>query len=607
MTRDSFVENFTWAEFKIHDLDQNPEQIPIDLSKENQIWYYLGKTSTEAKAQFTEDITKPRDNTKGHFLTTVLKPTPARTKSSHNTSRSSKSSGHLASNLLRSLTKSKLERVDKSKIQQNKLASKPHQRTKALPDVTISSHKRPPKPTSDKRAIAPPIKNNRKKLSSFPPQNPGQKHLQNQIPKKKSITQSNGLNCLPPLNRKSQPSLLLTQPNWPSASPKVPNLVRTFDKNRSSPVSRSEPNGDQQQILRQIKPRPSGTQPLNDTDEPVIPLDNGYKPTSILSPFMKYKYLQIEHNKDVRSYKSPYRIGGGFSNGYERTKNSSKNQCLKTETNNMKLSSNYPFTTPFAGKREILESTVRRNYNPYQDPRYSNMSSGNKNRGFKNSDNQPLPNKFPSNYHGLNTTKQPQQSKSILSMNIEPAARGPSHSPYLSITNRSNTVAAILNDEPKRVSHSLRCDNSYPNNQPKVFNPQVRTESSHEDSRNAPDSKCRKSWQDICLNENPIEIPGLGQMTDNKMSRQHSSRHLQAHDQIKRESYLKSNNDIIQKDQKIIFPLPSTSGFLRQNYQNSLLSNNEPNFPDVPPDISTLIERMMNNLKKASNHNNGMH
>lgn len=607
MTRDSFVENFTWAEYKIHDLDPNPEQIPIDLSKENQIWYYLGKTSTEAKAQFTEDITKPRDNPKGHFLTTVSKPSPARTKSSHNSSRSSKSSGHLASNLLRSLTKSNLERADKIKTQQNKLASKPHQRTKALPDITLSSHKRPPKLTSDRRATATSIKNNRKKLSSFPTPNSGQKHLKNQGPKNKSITQPNGLNSLPPLSRKSQPSLLLTQPNWPSLNPKVPNSVKTFDKNRSSPVPCSAPNGDQQQILRQIKPRPSGTRPLNDTDEPVVLPANSYKPTSILSPFMKYKYLQIEHNKDVRSYKSPYRIGGGFSNGYERTKSSLKNQYSKTEINNMKLSSNYPVTAPFAGKREILESTVRRNYNPYQDPRYSNMSNSNRNRGFKNYDNQSLPNKSPSNAHNPNAAKQPQLSKSILSMNIEPAAKGPSHSPYVRITNRSNSVAAILNDEPKRNSHSSRCDISYPNNQLKVSSPQARIENSYEDRRNVPDSKCRKSWQDICLNENPIEIPGLGQLTNNTMGRQHSSRHPQAHDQIKSESYLKSNNDIIQKEQKIKFPLPSASGFLRQNFQNSLLCNNEPNFPDVPPDISTLIERMMNNLKKASNHNNGMH
>ncbi|KAI8943734.1 hypothetical protein NX059_001714 [Plenodomus lindquistii] len=48
----------------------------VDLSKENQLWYYLGKPSTEAKAQYTEHPGKPRHNTKSNFLDTVKPPPP---------------------------------------------------------------------------------------------------------------------------------------------------------------------------------------------------------------------------------------------------------------------------------------------------------------------------------------------------------------------------------------------------------------------------------------------------------------------------------------------------------------------------------------------------
>jgi len=46
----------------------------VDFSKENKLWYYLGKPSTEAKSQYTEDLAKPRNNPKSNFLDTVKPP-----------------------------------------------------------------------------------------------------------------------------------------------------------------------------------------------------------------------------------------------------------------------------------------------------------------------------------------------------------------------------------------------------------------------------------------------------------------------------------------------------------------------------------------------------
>ncbi|KAI6764765.1 hypothetical protein HG531_012652 [Fusarium graminearum] len=75
---DLFVEGYTWAEFQLHPAS-NKEQVSIDFSKPNQIWHYLPKTSTDARAQFTEDLAKQRHNPQGNFLSTVPKPVkPAR-------------------------------------------------------------------------------------------------------------------------------------------------------------------------------------------------------------------------------------------------------------------------------------------------------------------------------------------------------------------------------------------------------------------------------------------------------------------------------------------------------------------------------------------------
>ncbi|KAI5926049.1 hypothetical protein F4810DRAFT_621085 [Camillea tinctor] len=64
---------FTWAEFHHHDCT-NKIPLRVDLSKENQIWYYLGRNSTEARPQYTEDPKKPKHNPKSNFLDTVPRP-----------------------------------------------------------------------------------------------------------------------------------------------------------------------------------------------------------------------------------------------------------------------------------------------------------------------------------------------------------------------------------------------------------------------------------------------------------------------------------------------------------------------------------------------------
>lgn len=63
--------NLTWTEFNTCHRIRNPAQVQIDLSRERTLWFYLGKNSTEARAQYTGDLSKPTHDVRANFLDTV--------------------------------------------------------------------------------------------------------------------------------------------------------------------------------------------------------------------------------------------------------------------------------------------------------------------------------------------------------------------------------------------------------------------------------------------------------------------------------------------------------------------------------------------------------
>lgn len=62
---------FKWCEFDSCRPIRNPAQVKVDLSKPDQLWYFLGKPSTEAKAQYTHDLAIKVNNVKANFLEAV--------------------------------------------------------------------------------------------------------------------------------------------------------------------------------------------------------------------------------------------------------------------------------------------------------------------------------------------------------------------------------------------------------------------------------------------------------------------------------------------------------------------------------------------------------
>jgi hypothetical protein len=75
---DSFLDpnsEHKWAEFNTAP-GVTRKIAKVNLSKDNQLWYYLGKSSTEARPQYTENLAKTQHNPKSNFLDTVRPAAP---------------------------------------------------------------------------------------------------------------------------------------------------------------------------------------------------------------------------------------------------------------------------------------------------------------------------------------------------------------------------------------------------------------------------------------------------------------------------------------------------------------------------------------------------
>ena len=65
-----------WSEINMSRAIKNPAQAKVDFSKSKQLWFYLGRTSTEAKAQYTGNLAKPVNDPDANFLDSVRPPPP---------------------------------------------------------------------------------------------------------------------------------------------------------------------------------------------------------------------------------------------------------------------------------------------------------------------------------------------------------------------------------------------------------------------------------------------------------------------------------------------------------------------------------------------------
>ncbi|TAQ91132.1 hypothetical protein B7494_g576 [Chlorociboria aeruginascens] len=260
---DTFVEGCTWAEFKHEDIPRNPAQVKIDFTKENQIWYYLGKTSTEARAQFTEDPAKPRHNPRGLFLDTIPKAVVPVPRQSYAAS------------------------YPTTVNQQALNAARVNNR---LPQTT-----RPPQPSQLSQS-ATPVRS--EKPYVYKP--------------RESIASYN-----------IDPQAYQLQQNFLQRAAPAPYTFGTDPRYRQDALNSTTPAPYTGYTApsRQTQPPKPATPATPQYRPPPVPKHSPFngrtQSNSRPNPFAKYSYLQIEHNRSPLDYKTPYRPGGGFMNGYQ--------------------------------------------------------------------------------------------------------------------------------------------------------------------------------------------------------------------------------------------------------------------------------------------------
>lgn len=293
---DIFAEGFTWAEFIAFDTPRNSSQAKVDLSKERQMMYYLGKTSTEAKAQYTADWTKPVYDVRCNYLETIPKPAP--------TPRTSLPATY--------------PRPQGRQINPTKPApSRPVSYKPILPP----SYSQPPPSSikSDKPYVYKPkaelyYKDKQLNDPQLPySQQPTQQYRQSdQYPYR-----TDGASPIwrPVDNQSPNPYATLTQQRVSPAQnhyngSSIPNPLHHSNNNQlpvSQPLSRTTPANPAYNDQSLQKPAKSHTQRSSNS--------NTFKFNDI---FQKYPYLQKQHNKAPGTYRSPYRQDTlGFCNGWE--------------------------------------------------------------------------------------------------------------------------------------------------------------------------------------------------------------------------------------------------------------------------------------------------
>ena len=315
---DVFAEGFTWAEFSCENISRNLAQVKVDFKKTDQIWFYLGKTSTEAKAQFTENPANPRHNPKGHFLDTLPKAVAPAPRQSYAASYPSVNVNQNALNASRA------------------------------PNTSASTNR----PAQSSQPVASTSSTRPEKPYVYKPRNTGETY---RVDPQAYRSQQNFL-------QRSTPYSFGTDPRWrPSDSPTTPTAQyssyssSTTQQPQRPPQPRIAQQASQPQIPQQVSqpqippqsPQPQIPQQVHQAQRPASqsPLAppaaywrHPYTPPSYISamqpprqnnpfsgrshssrpnPFAKYAYLQKEHNRSPLEYKSPYRPGGGFMNGYQ--------------------------------------------------------------------------------------------------------------------------------------------------------------------------------------------------------------------------------------------------------------------------------------------------
>ncbi|KAL5352844.1 hypothetical protein ACLOAV_002792 [Pseudogymnoascus australis] len=296
---DIFVEGATWAEFNAFNTPRNPAQVKVDLSKERQVMYYMGKTSTEAKAQYTADWTKPVYDIRCNFLETIPKPPPAP----------------------RTSYPASYPRPSGRSINPSRPA--PPRPTSYKP-ILPPSYSQPPqasnksdkpyvyKPKAEQYYVDRQVNNSQLPYTQDPTQQYRQPQLQTQ-----PYPYGTDPRWRPADNRAQNAYVAPAQQRAPAVQNHyngftAPNPVQQQGNNHTPLAPHAHPQSVQ---AKQTHNESSGQKPAAKSHGHRSSSSSAFKFNDV---FQKYPYLQKQHNKAPGTYRSPYRQDTlGFCNGYE--------------------------------------------------------------------------------------------------------------------------------------------------------------------------------------------------------------------------------------------------------------------------------------------------
>ncbi|KYK56120.1 regulator of deoxyribodipyrimidine photo-lyase PHR1 [Drechmeria coniospora] len=279
---DVFVDGCAWAEFHVAEV-ANKDQSKVDLSKPDQIWHYLGRTSTDARAQYTDDPANACHNVKSNFLDTLPKapkPKPAVKAAAFHRRRPSVAGGY-------SYTFSPLSTQpgDGSARPPKPYLYKPRTSMHPQPIVPLAYQAQgvgSAAPTTSSAPLAPP---------SY--MAASQQNLHHRHHTTAPAHESRDMYSVqkPGSNNAQGYSLAALQNSHHAAAPIA--------------------QGRTAQPTSTWQPAPSAyQQPAAPQQRPAWHVYS--------SVHQKYPFFQVNHNRDPSKYRTPYSPWGGFVNGYER-------------------------------------------------------------------------------------------------------------------------------------------------------------------------------------------------------------------------------------------------------------------------------------------------
>lgn len=264
---DVFIPGLKWAEFALFDVPKNMAQAKTDLSKQDHFWHYLGKTSTDARAQYTENPARPQNNPRAHFLESIPK------KTHHTAPRTS-----IPASFPAPPNKPNQNAINAAAYASRQFASgngsktsKPYAYKPRDAQISQQNYSMPAKAT------------------------PAQQYYNSQ-----SFSRSaDGLATSPYTTWASQQysTGLGTHGSRPAPYQSPISVPRPSYNAAGTPVALKRPS--EIELKKPNRQSSSGNGVL------------------VKDPFIKYPYLATEHNRSPSLYKSPYKQGSGFMNGYE--------------------------------------------------------------------------------------------------------------------------------------------------------------------------------------------------------------------------------------------------------------------------------------------------